>query len=383
MTRYYSSRHDVAMEAERSQQHHQQLETWAPHQRSRRFREQFSLPPHVLGQKLNNKGAAHLENGNFERAIFYFAKALPLAEETVQSSKQQQMHSMETCTNSTCCTCPSCQLEQCMVASSINIKRKRDRDISCFSSSSRHPFRMRVDAPPPPSMRKGIQNSSFLALSSIHDGIEEGEQPPPSNVWKGGYLYSEPLLVSPIAIKEHHQMGVTLSLIVLFNLALSYQLSAASMADNGNVPIERCFSRLKKSRQLYELCYQLQLEECPQSSLRFTMCIANNLAEIHRVEGNMIKYDGCLQHLLSTMMYMVDCQMCSPASQIRNNGRGNPNIQSQSMQAGAVTTITSINEAQQVSEDQQYYNEWLEAILDGFFRNTSKIILRDQVAPAA
>jgi hypothetical protein len=128
-----------------------------------------------------------------------------------------------------------------------------------------------------------------------------------------------------------HSMGVTLYLIVSFNLALANHLAA--------VQNNMCRRRLQKALQLYELAYRLQLKEQHMqqvNSLRFTMIITNNLGEIHRTVSNRSKHMMCLQHLLSTIMCLVDCHI--PAESIE---------------------------------------------LDGFFRNTSQLILQKRCASAA
>ena len=83
---------------------------------------------------------------------------------------------------------------------------------------------------------------------------------------------------------------------------------------------------LKIALQLYKLAYQLLLDHVQlaksrtgthpgeydyqnSGSLRFTMIISNNLAEIHRVAGNATKHKLCLHHLLSAIMFMVDCKL--------------------------------------------------------------------------
>jgi hypothetical protein len=146
-----------------------------------------------------------------------------------------------------------------------------------------------------------------------------------------GYIYRRAIRVSQCSMQEEHSMGATLSLIIIFNLALAHHLSAIQQ--------QMCRRRLQKALQLYELAYQLQLEEQQEqqvSSLRFTMIIANNLGEIHRAVNNNSKHVMCLQHLLSTMMYLVDCRI--PADSIE---------------------------------------------LDGFFRNTLQLILKNKCASAA
>lgn len=302
--------------------HHEAYNPVKPLHRQKQRRQRISesqCPPHVLAMKLSNKGAGYLEEGNIDRAISYLAKALKLTEKSTQGSGSADPNSMEWSSNShaSCCicSCPHCQLESCMA---------------------------RQDLEP---------MGSFIGVREDEDDDEKYR----CSTWQGGYLYSQPLRVSPIAIQEQHTMGVTLSLIVLFNLALSYQLSAVDPCSDATM--ERRQQLLKKSRQLYELCYQLQLDEHPQSALRFTMCIANNLSEIHRLEGNFQKCVVCLQHLLSTMMYMVDCQL--PVANAATNG------------------------TEDFSRSQRASNLWLAEEMDGFFRNASKIILRDVTAGAA
>jgi hypothetical protein len=147
----------------------------------------------------------------------------------------------------------------------------------------------------------------------------------------GGYIYRKPIHVSPHSMQEGHSMGATLSLIVSFNLALANHLAA--------VQNNMCRRRLQKALQLYKIAYQLQQEEQHMqqvNSLHFTMIFANNLGEIHRTVSNRSKHMMFLQHLLSTVMYLVDCHI--PTESIE---------------------------------------------LDGFFRNTSQLILQKRCASAA
>ena len=120
-------------------------------------------------------------------------------------------------------------------------------------------------------------------------------------------------------------MGIALSLIILFNLALAHHLKAiATITSNTNSSFDN-ITVLQQALQLYGLAYQLHMDYVQQplsssgalsdeynrniSALRFTMIVSNNLGEIHRVAGNSVKHKMCLQHLLSAIMYMVDCKL--------------------------------------------------------------------------
>jgi tetratricopeptide (TPR) repeat protein len=141
------------------------------------------------------------------------------------------------------------------------------------------------------------------------------------------YIYEQPIRVSQKSMEEEHCPGVILSLIIIFNLALAHHLSA--MQNN------TCRKLLQKALHLYELAYQLQREEDDYGSLSFTMIVANNLGQIHRAVNNEYKHQQCLEHLLSTMMYLVDSR---------------------------------------IKENMEF---------DGFLRNASQLILKDKCAGAA
>mmetsp|Transcript_25367 Transcript_25367/g.29043 ORF Transcript_25367/g.29043 Transcript_25367/m.29043 type:complete len:168 (+) Transcript_25367:3-506(+) len=131
-------------------------------------------------------------------------------------------------------------------------------------------------------------------------------------------------------------MGSTLSLVIIFNLALTHHLMGIDNDNNNESlvlsnPTE--FTKKNKSLQhavkLYEIAYQLYVtytepqalyehnstmndndedhndnERAVAVSLRLTMIVSNNLGQIHRVAGNSKKYTKSLQHLLSSIMYM-------------------------------------------------------------------------------
>merc|ERR1719491_2309288 len=142
-------------------------------------------------------------------------------------------------------------------------------------------------------------------------------------------------------------MGSTLSLVIIFNLALSHHLMGIGNDNNNKESID--FIKNTKSLQhavkLYELAYQLHVNYTEQQSfhtdnnnntmhidddgnddhdnndndnanraadadvsLRFIMIISNNIGQIHRVAGNTKTYTRCLQHLLSSIMYVVGQQ---------------------------------------------------------------------------
>jgi hypothetical protein len=88
-------------------------------------------------------------------------------------------------------------------------------------------------------------------------------------------------------MQQGHSPGVTLSLIIILNLAIAHHLSAMQN--------QNCRRRLQKALQLYEFAHYLQMEEDDICSPRATMIIANNVGEIHWALDNQSKHTICLQ----------------------------------------------------------------------------------------
>lgn len=231
-------------------------------------------------QKLNEHGSYCIETCQYERAIDALIRGLHLADFSLDVNNA--------------CACESCTLDNCLNYSHI-IQATHGDSVYCSEAGS------------------------------------------------DGFLYRQPIHIPSSTISEGHMMGMTLPLILTFNLALAYHLTAIT----GPEVDRKCLQRVL---QLYELAYRWQMnevmadsyEKCSVSSLSFIMVIANNLGQIHYCVNNMSKYRLCLQHLLSTVMFVVDCRQV----------HSTPN------------SAASFE-------------------LEGFFQNASRLILQEQAAPAA
>jgi hypothetical protein len=214
-----------------------------------------------------------------------------------------------------------------------------------------------------PSSRHGCKDEKINNVEFDRDSYgnyEYQHQTPPVIENQDGFVYRRPLLLPKCCIEGGQYMGISLPLIILYNLGLAHHLKAISMISQSECeslssPSDKGEKQvLKIALQLYELAYQLHFdrvqlansrtgthpEECDyqnSASLRFTMIISNNLGEIHRVVGDATKHKLCLHHLLSVIMLMVDCKRI----------------------------VLDSNE------------------MDGFYHNVSQIILADACAKAA
>ncbi len=212
-------------------------------------------PQQLLAQNLNNRAAHCIEIGQYDVAVNNLVKALKLVG---QPRRDHGDEISSTDVENYTCPCQYCSLDYCMTHSQQTARQSQSisNDYDCKSDST----------------------------------------------YGGGYVYRQPIRVAPQTMDHGHSMILVLPLILTFNLALAHHLNAID-----NQCIDR--SKLQRVLRLYELAYRWQIEEedIQTESLRFTMVIANNLGEIHRLVSNHEKHQKCLEHLLSTLMFMVDC----------------------------------------------------------------------------
>ena len=109
------------------------------------------------------------------------------------------------------------------------------------------------------------------------------------------------LFLYPISLQASvpcSKVKKTLLLIVLFNLAICNHRKAIESGKEGK--------RLRKALKLYELAYAIQMQEAIDMTLTATMIIMSNVGHIHKVLGNDDDATQCFQHLLSTLMFLVE-----------------------------------------------------------------------------
>ena len=265
----------------------------------------------AMAKLFNNEGAQMLQNQRYEHAIQPLAKALKISERLAVSSPSY------VCPPSCCFRC--CDLGQSISSSFDNyddqglLQKQHDRQ--CVSTNKRN------------------ERSSTSAQNSRSSTAINAE-----NDIDGEYICQKPIYISSVSIEEDHDMGSTLSVIVIFNLALAYHLSALQSSST-----QHLFGR---SIQLYEIVGKLLRNEANKLGtnglLRLTMVVANNLSVIHGFVQNYTRQNQYLQQLLSTMMYVIESPRCS------------------------------------VKNDCNSQEE-----MEGYAKNTSRLILRKQCAHAA
>lgn len=163
------------------------------------------------------------------------------------------------------------------------------------------------------------------------------------------FIYDSPLQICPSALAYREirpELLSEFSVALMFNLALCHHLRAIQVDKSPKTSVEEESAKLifQQAVCLYELSYEVQMQEDVELSVESTMAIVNNLGHIHQRLGNPEKASKCFMHLLSTFLFI------------------------QSSSVGC-----------EVDDDV----ELSESSREGFLRSVSSIILSQKVAPAA
>ena len=130
-----------------------------------------------------------------------------------------------------------------------------------------------------------------------------GEKNPKSEASAGyGFVFRDPIQIpSRMLSQKTMSEGVLMRMmiVVLFNLALSYHLSALH---------SRNWNQLLRAEQLYEYAFYLHLENDSGGTLLYSMALLNNLGVVYEMCNERDKSQSCFQNMLSTMMILLECQ---------------------------------------------------------------------------
>jgi hypothetical protein len=201
----------------------------------------------MLSQELNNHAASLIEKGCYDEAISSLATAMRLSRDC-----DCEVSSTTSC----CCRCKSCSLEACIQYST---EEASERSIN----------------------------------------IEEEQQ-------RKGYIHRQPIMIPPSCLQFGHSLGPTLPLMLTFNLALAHHFKALDEKDD----LDARHKSMLKACKLYERSYRVheqQLECEEDESVWFVMMVANNLGDVHQTLNNHKQYAECMETLMSTIMFFIDC----------------------------------------------------------------------------
>jgi tetratricopeptide (TPR) repeat protein len=114
------------------------------------------------------------------------------------------------------------------------------------------------------------------------------------------YIYRQAIHI-PLTIESNFEASTMVSVIIIFNLALTHQLSAVGSN------IKR--SKLRKAAILYELGFNMQQDANfeNKNNAVFTLATVNNVGLIHHKLNDGDTAKKFFEKLLSTLMILIDC----------------------------------------------------------------------------
>ena len=124
-----------------------------------------------------------------------------------------------------------------------------------------------------------------------------------------GYIYKRPIELKDVSLWDCQMTKSHDSLVVMFNLALAYQLLSCEMIEQRSYYEYAGFTYhayLKQALSLYELSNAVMECENVESGPVFVMAITNNVGQCQSLLGNYEKAQQCFEHLLSIQVYLID-----------------------------------------------------------------------------
>jgi len=327
----------------------------------------------LYAQKLNNSAAFCIEIGQYDRATVSLAKALRLLD-------LHKDHELEDA-----CQCQDCTIEGCISYSQKLPTSAHAAILACSHKSKKQ----KTAATQPQHEQQEQQAATKTSLFKSH--FWKPEEPETSTDGKAqpstGSVYRRPIQVCPRTLREGHNMGSTLILIVVFNLALAHHCSILSHSKQQQHN-SSCTSTEDEQRQgqrraklqttlkLYDLAdswyskHKMRRHRQYNSNSHtdpFGMILCNNLCHIHRSLNDPAKHQESLQRLTSALMIAVDHKKTNTA--VVEQVQEAQAIQEQQSQDVDDTSTT---------RDNNHNNH-----LEGFLQTASQLILRNKCADAA
>ena len=112
------------------------------------------------------------------------------------------------------------------------------------------------------------------------------------------YIYCRPIII-PTCPSDRTTNLAHVSTVIIFNLALTYQLAASKHPESSQ-------QLLQKAARLYELAHNLYRDQQIES-VTFLMATINNLGSIFHELHDTNTAQDCFRRLFQTIMFLVDC----------------------------------------------------------------------------
>lgn len=122
-------------------------------------------------------------------------------------------------------------------------------------------------------------------------------------------IFREPIIVRGDQFRAPLDVHLCeeLTYVAIYNLALSHHLKSLELSSAPKRNLRRVY--LYKALSLYEHSHQILMKQTINVGVPVihSMALVSNLGQIHHALGDHQKAEMCMQYLLSTMMYVIDC----------------------------------------------------------------------------
>jgi tetratricopeptide (TPR) repeat protein len=161
-------------------------------------------------------------------------------------------------------------------------------------------------------LQKSLSNDDGdLEMAFVpHSAVREQPQKPISHFdddaeMDGDFIYRSPIRSngngnSNSTSSEEEEVDLDVSIIILFNMALANHLRAIEGKNGVNT------QRLRKALKLYEFSFLMQMRGSGQLNMTQVLALVNNCGQIYKQLNLERKASKFFQHLLSTIMTMVE-----------------------------------------------------------------------------
>ncbi|KAL3903177.1 MAG: hypothetical protein SGARI_005493 [Bacillariaceae sp.] len=126
-----------------------------------------------------------------------------------------------------------------------------------------------------------------------------------SNNTEAGFVYRNPLrLTERDLARPHVDAEMAMSSNLIFNIALCHHLIALDCQDTNQ---KHSIKRLKGALKLYELGFHMHSKKGVEGmSMNYALALINNCANIYETLGSTTKAQRFYNHMLSSLMMMID-----------------------------------------------------------------------------
>ncbi len=318
-------------------------------------------------RKLNNSAAFCIEVGQYDRAIVSLRKALKI----ISALHRQTDYGSAAARERSGCICCNCSIEGCISYS---------ESIPCNLLGGTTQSQSRMESTDRSKKRRlsSSQSKPDHSLFEKHPWRKEQEMDLESTSGPAGFsLYHRALQVPPTSNLDCNAIGSTLSLLIIFNLALAHhKMALASTEEDKRIDLlqktlkfyelaDSCISTRHKNR---ECALSIEARHRLANAGRLEMILCNNASQVYRSLNNDTKCQEFLERLTSCLMLVVDRKLSTPQFQT--------STENQQQDHG------SDGHSSCDSDDEEPSNKPIDR-LDGFFQTAAQLILAKQCADAA